>query len=257
MTILGVIILASLIFTNCGGGKTESILKLKTISIQGGLSEYFVVVDGTYKLIQESEEPDYDGKLDFKIKILIKRTDKKFDFDKSRMGSGHSFISCDLLDEAGVPVVTADGGDKGVYATQGVNTENEAIMSLKSGETCWAIFPYSVKKDEISKVKMMQVRSYLSDYVKNHEYLMAEDNNSTSSDVDCDKFIKDYSAFVDSYIKLLKKYKANPTDASILSEYTDAVEKATEMETNAGECDDPKYASKLMELSNKIAKALQ
>lgn len=81
------------------------------------------------------------------------------------------------------------------------------------------------------------------------------ESSSSSSSVDCDQFIKDYTAFVDSYIKLLKKYKANPTDASILSEYTEAAQKAAEMQTDASSCSDPKYAAKLMDLANKIAKA--
>ncbi len=83
---------------------------------------------------------------------------------------------------------------------------------------------------------------------------ITEENSYVS--VDCDKFIQDYTAFVNSYIKILKKYKANPTDASILSEYTKAAQKAAKLQNNASSCNDSKYAAKLMELSNKIAKAL-
>lgn len=257
MTILGAIVFASIIFTSCGGGKTELSLKLKSTSIKGDLSEYYSVVDGTYKLLQESEKPDYDGNFDFKIKVQIKRTNKKFDFDEGSLGQGSFLMSCDLLDEKGVPVIIADGGDRGVYATQGVNAENESLISLKLGEIGWVEFPYKAKKEDIEKVMEMQVGSYLRDYIKNHEYLNAENNSSTSTDAYCDQFIKDYEEFANSYIKLLKKYKANPTDASILTEYAEAAQKATEMETNASECNDPKYASKLIELSNKLAKALQ
>ena len=78
------------------------------------------------------------------------------------------------------------------------------------------------------------------------------DGNSTS---DCDQFIKDYGAFVDSYIKVLKKYKKNPSDPNILAEYTEVVQKATEMQSNAATCNDPKYAAKLMSLANKMTAA--
>jgi flagellum-specific peptidoglycan hydrolase FlgJ len=54
---------------------------------------------------------------------------------------------------------------------------------------------------------------------------------------------------------LMKKYKANPTDPSILIEYSDAAQNAVDMQSNASNCTDPKYASKLMELANKIAKS--
>jgi hypothetical protein len=72
---------------------------------------------------------------------------------------------------------------------------------------------------------------------------------------DCDKFIKDYEVFVDSYIKILKKYKKNPTDASILTEYSDVMQKATTMQTNAANCTDAKYSAKLLELATKMTKA--
>ena len=84
---------------------------------------------------------------------------------------------------------------------------------------------------------------------------------TTSTDVksegaiDCDKFIKDYEVFVDSYIKILKKYKNNPTDASVMTEYTDIIQKATAMQTNAATCTDAKYTTKLMELATKMSKA--
>ncbi len=83
---------------------------------------------------------------------------------------------------------------------------------------------------------------------------ITESNSSMS--VDCDKFIQDYTAFVNSYIKVLKKYKANPTDASILGEYTKMAQKASKLQANASSCNDAKYAAKLLELSNKMAKAL-
>jgi len=83
---------------------------------------------------------------------------------------------------------------------------------------------------------------------------ITESNPSMS--VDCDKFIQDYTAFVNSYIKVLKKYKANPSDATILSEYSKMAQKAAKLQANASSCNDAKNAAKIMELSNKIAKAL-
>ncbi len=73
--------------------------------------------------------------------------------------------------------------------------------------------------------------------------------------VDCDQFIKDYSAFADSYIKLVKKRRANPTDPSILIEYTDAAAKALVMQKDAKACTDAEHAAKIMEIANRIAKA--
>ncbi|PCH66516.1 MAG: hypothetical protein COC01_07810 [Bacteroidetes bacterium] len=71
----------------------------------------------------------------------------------------------------------------------------------------------------------------------------------------CDKFIKDYEEFVYSYIDIIKKMKANPSDMTIMSEYTEMLTKAAKMQTESADCTDPKYADKLLKLSTKIAKA--
>ena len=77
----------------------------------------------------------------------------------------------------------------------------------------------------------------------------------TPSGVDCDQFVKDYSAFADSYIKLVKKRRANPGDASILIEYTDAAAKAMVMQKNAKACTNSEHAAEILEIANRIAKA--
>ena len=83
----------------------------------------------------------------------------------------------------------------------------------------------------------------------------SSDNNVASSD--CDQFLKDYEEFADSYIEILKKYKENPSDADVLADYNEIMEKATEMEKSAGNCTDAKYSSKLAKIINKISKAAQ
>jgi len=101
-----------------------------------------------------------------------------------------------------------------------------------------------------------------SDNAATEETVVTETpEETTSSDVksesttDCDEFIKAYEEYADSYIVVLKKYKADPTDATILTEYTEMVQKAAEMQEGAENCTDPKYATKLMEIANKMAKA--
>ena len=81
------------------------------------------------------------------------------------------------------------------------------------------------------------------------------EEKATESNNDCDQFIKDYEEFVDSYIVIIKKMKANPTDMTILSEYTEMAKNAATMQTNAGNCADSKYADKLTKLATKMAKA--
>lgn len=52
------------------------------------------------------------------------------------------------------------------------------------------------------------------------------------------QFLKDYEAWFDKYIDILKKYKRNPTDASILSDYSKMVSEMTEWSERAKQYQD-------------------
>ena len=249
MTVFGAIIFASLIFTSCGGGKKEYSIKPSSTNVKGDLSSFFEVVDGSYKL--EKGAGKYDN---FKMKIQLKRKGGAFDFDAKDLESrGYFGLCCSLLGEGGTPVVL------GSFEGMGVGTAYEGrkeLITLKDGEVSWVEFTFG-SGAEMEKVKTFDINSSVD---KGKQMSSSDDSGSstsTSSSVDCDKFITDYEAFVRSYIKILKKYKANPSDASILTEYTEAAQKASEMQTNANNCTDPKYASRLLRLSTKLAEALQ
>ena len=248
MTIFGAIIIASFIITSygCRKKKTENVsIKPKSTIIKGDLSDFYEVVDGTYNIEKDYYKNDWNG---IYLKVQVKRKDKEFD------PKSYITIYCELLDENQSPI-----GTKLDINNYGSNLAE--MIALKTNETAWIKFyinDIGIKEEDVDKVKTFSLSSTLE---KNEESsssssLSSENENSlTESSVDCDKFIKEYEAFVNSYIKILKKYKKNPSDASILTEYTDAVQKATKMQTNASSCTDPKYATKLMELADKIAKA--
>lgn len=256
-TILSYFSLA-LILTSCGGGKSETDVKLKSTEVTGELSDYFTAVDGSYKLITDGEKTGMSGIFNYVIKVQVKRTEEDFDFNASDLESrGYFAIVCDLLDEQGVPVITAD---REGMRTQGVNSEDATFASLKPNETSWAIFSFQSNKETMEKVKNIQISSKANmEQAKDNSITesteASSNSNTSSSNVDCDQLLQDYEDFVNSYIKVLKKYKANPTDASILNEYTEAVQKASEIQSNISSCSDAQYASKIMELNNKIAKA--
>ena len=83
----------------------------------------------------------------------------------------------------------------------------------------------------------------------------ATEEKSTESKGDCDQFIKDYEEFVNDYIALAKKMKANPTDMTIMKEYSEMASKAATMQNDAAGCTDAKYTSKLTKLATKMATA--
>ncbi len=50
---------------------------------------------------------------------------------------------------------------------------------------------------------------------------------------DWEKFLDDYEKWVDDYVALMEKYEQNPTDMSILNEYTEMLSDLTEWSNNA------------------------
>jgi flagellum-specific peptidoglycan hydrolase FlgJ len=79
------------------------------------------------------------------------------------------------------------------------------------------------------------------------------EEKSSNSSTDCDQFIKDYEDYVNSYIAAAKKMKANPSDMSVMTEYSEMAAKASTMQTDAKDCTDPKYAAKLAKIAAKLA----
>ncbi len=76
------------------------------------------------------------------------------------------------------------------------------------------------------------------------------------SSSDCDQFLRDYEAFADSYIQVVEKMKADPTDASVLTEYTSMMSKLSEIQSSAQDCSgDQEFASKMAEITMKISSA--
>ena len=85
-------------------------------------------------------------------------------------------------------------------------------------------------------------------------------------EVEWKQFIKEYDEWVDDYIALLKKYNDNPTDMTILSDYTEMMSDLTEWSTKADEVTEelensPKaaaeYAAELTKIAEKLADAVK
>ena len=81
-------------------------------------------------------------------------------------------------------------------------------------------------------------------------------DEASSSSSDCEQFCDDYEAFVDDYIEVLKKYKANPSDMSILTEYSSMMSKASSMQNASADCaGDLKAAARMSASAMKMAQA--
>ena len=90
---------------------------------------------------------------------------------------------------------------------------------------------------------------------------MAED---TSSGVEWKQFLKEYENWADDYIELTKKYKNNPSDLSLLSDYTKMMSELTDWSSKtealqkdlekASSSELVQYSAELSRIAAKIAK---
>lgn len=95
------------------------------------------------------------------------------------------------------------------------------------------------------------------------EETKAPSNNENTGAEEWRQFLKDYEAWVDDYIAIVKKYKDNPTDMSILTDYTNMVsemadwaERADEIELELEDTDAAlEYSSELLRIAAKLAEA--
>ncbi len=116
------------------------------------------------------------------------------------------------------------------------------------------------KSDNNTKVDNSSVISVES---KNDETSSSTPNENTESE--WKKFIKDYETWVDEYIELTKKMKNNPTDTSILTEYTDMASKALEWTERSEEIQKSitnqqeaiEYANELLRIADKMLEAVE
>lgn len=87
--------------------------------------------------------------------------------------------------------------------------------------------------------------------------------DSSADDAEWKQFLKDYEAWVDDYIEIVKKYKDNPSDMSILSDYTEMVsemadwsERADEIELELEDTSAAlEYSAELLRIAGKLAEA--
>ncbi len=100
------------------------------------------------------------------------------------------------------------------------------------------------------------------DNIENEDSQEAEDEDVP----EWEEFLREYENWVDDYITILKKYSSNPTDMSILSDYsrmasemaewTTKTEKVAEELENASPSEAMKYSAELARIAAKMAQAM-
>ncbi len=103
---------------------------------------------------------------------------------------------------------------------------------------------------------MERIEKYQKMGDEDNDISKSSDDTETSSSSDCEQFCSDYEEFANEYVLFMKKYKANPSDMTILSEYSEMTQKASEMQESSKDCAaDPVVAARVTKALSKIAKA--
>lgn len=246
-------------------------------AIEGPLAGYMEAVPGDYELELTSSSEGYYGKISIKFRFI-----KSIEVPEGR---GYNIFGPSLdgkvLDEQGRPL--------NMWLRFGDMTELATYLKKGSGEE-WFQFSagigdeietYQKTEEEIKK----QVDTYLGNLAKAKQVRILSEiipeefeiqsnsssgsgsssdtgNESTSvstsgSSGDCDEFLRDYEAFIVEYVKVLKKYKDNPTDMSIMSDYTRLMTKAAEWSEYPDDCaNDAAFIAKYTSMAMRITEAM-
>lgn len=231
-------------------------------SIDGDLSEYLEVVPGEYKLELKKDDGSYGGGYQGEIKI-------KFKFLKSngiKAGTGYNQFGPELigkvLDEQGVPL--------SFELTAGPSEELATYIKRGSGEE-WLTFTVSAQgiassTEEGQKMLDMFVsgkkirfnsKIVAEEFDKDSEGSVSVDNEDSTGNSDCDQMLADYENFMNDYVSILKQYKEDPSDVSVLSDYQRLMTESAEWSTKISDCaNDPTFAPKFSAIQVKIANSI-
>lgn len=254
--ILQLLTLISLLIFSCSPEKPILVQALK--EVDGPLRNNLTVISSEIPVeLVKSVLGGYDQySISFSVQIEVSNPLRILGGYKSGSPFGPT-LEYRLLDESKRPInatghrVQSEPDLDGIANNLGVNSNKFWIRIFQSIDAS----SKSVKltKQLLQKAKFVQLTSTIQG-----------DNNSTSSvgtanssSVDCDQMLKAYEQFMIKYIEIIKKYKANPTDNTILSDYTQILTKNTDWSSKIASCaSNQEYAVKFTEVQLKIANAL-
>ena len=269
---------ASFILTSCGGGSGSQKEKITLLDppknlmyesvtlIDGPLSEYVEIVPGNYQFEIEKCQTDYmisyNGKMKIKLRFL-KSIDVKAGIGYNAYGP---CLNGKALDVQGAPLdfdlsVSCDK-DLATYLKRG---SGEEWLSLTLSGQGLIETQNEVENmiENFKKGKKIRLNSEIVEEEfegsnsSNSSEVNDKNKNSSSSNANCDAVLKGYEEFMTDYIVLIKKYKANSKDPSIISDYTSMAVKAQDWASKTKDCTaDPKFAEKIMQIQMKLTSAL-
>lgn len=223
--------------TYIGKSAFENCINLRTITIWGDIEAFG---DSAFKGCTSLEEVSIPsstktiGKSAFEGCTSLK--DVTF-WGGENIGE-NAFKACTSLKEVSIPSETKKIGNNAFYNCTSLEDVTIWNDDTKIGKNAFGNTPYFGDVSETS-------------------------TQSTSSTVEWRQFLKEYEEWVDDYIVILKKYKKNPSDISILSDYTEMVTELAEWTTktenmekeleNASPSELAEYSAELLRIAGKMS----
>jgi hypothetical protein len=226
------ILLSTGILLSCGQKQKkheplhDKVVHVTNVAITGDAMEYLKVVDGDYTF-----KPVTEGKITIAVRFeVIKKYEKKL-VPETSIGN----VSLSPLDSSGAAI-----GDLMVVfrpMTSGDYTKFETLLKSKPGTQIQVNFQWNFFSDEIKTRRIIeQAQGFeITDANITHPEEASTTNGSANktdskiqSDENWDQLLDSYDAYVNSYIKLLKK--AQKGDASAISEYPAMLENALSLQ---------------------------
>lgn len=224
----------AVLITSCGGAQNPYAKKSGDYpldvapTISGPLGEGFTATKAVLKISGE-----FFGS---KLLVQIERTGEDLPLDVNDaqvcgVGAGKKYEWCltaDVFGDGDIPLAT--NLDK--YGHEPF----ENSLSLREGETAWLEFSLSRSELEndpenaklVSLSSSMEVRD-TSPITTSHDSESSGSVGMSHDDQDWDEILTSYERYVDNYIKLVKK--ANTGDVSLVAEYAEAMESATDLQS--------------------------
>jgi hypothetical protein len=226
-----------------------------TNEISGPLGEYLRIVDKSY----DAEANDREYNLTLTVEA-IKPTGPI-----NTGGWMCAEMSLTLLNDNGMPI----SGFTPATLFEG-NNELRNILVSGSGQAFLKFKDYEPKADSLIKTlakSFMISGRPLTDHIDPAQVSKTEttsleeeestsNSSSASTSSSCEQWLKEYDSWVTKYIAFMRKYKKNPADMSMLSDYSRLTSEMTKWANGNSDCDDAASIARMTEIANRLNREL-
>lgn len=232
----------------CSGSPKEREVTVSNVDVSGFISPYVKVVDGTYKFTMNGD----DALISVKFELIAKPDVKYY---------------CTGALELNAMSENGEIFDTGSLRFESFETSKmESLLKGNIGETKTVAFTRkNLADDAVCNQIFTSAASFevIDNMCELADSSMSKSSNiesssTTSGSEDWDKALDDYEAYIDSYIKLLKKAQAG--DMSAMTEYPTCLEKAEAFGKkfdNAKGSMSTKQMKRYMEITTKMTTAIK